>query len=328
MFKKFIISCLVLNAIVFADVENSIIPTIDKLEKIENIPKNKVSDSHFNKISGVLSQIDQKVRLVTYNLLCDDREQKVEEMNKWHNRIPRVIELVNEMRPDIICVQEQYQHQLNAWVPQLGKHYSFYGSPRFDGEVNGVIYRNDRFNLIEASVLTIPTNRSKTNTVTITKLMDSKTGKSFAILNIHMTYSSNIERENEAEFITKQVREVVKDMPLILAGDLNMFPFLADQPFPYFDGDYVHLVLTQDVLKNSQERSLLGHVGPTGTFTNVSSDDPAPFKGLGVPGVMLDRIYISEGVDVIIHAVQSGTVNNYFPSDHMPLLIDFIISKI
>jgi endonuclease/exonuclease/phosphatase family metal-dependent hydrolase len=236
-----------------------------------------------------------------------------------------VIELFNEMHPDIICTQEQYQHQLDAWLPQLGNHYSFYGSPRGDGEVNGVIYRNDRFKLIQGSVIVIPSLvRPKPNTVTMVQLKDLKTGKSLAVFNTHMTFSSNNERELEAEFIIQEMSQVSNHMPVILAGDLNTFPCRLDQPFPFFDGDYVHRILTKSLLKDSQEVALLGHVGPLGTFTNVDGDK-IPFKGLGTPGAMLDHVYVGQGIEVLIHAVEGGTIDGCFPSDHMPVVVDFII---
>lgn len=329
MFKKKIntiiaFTCMVLHTTVFAQVENSIVPIMEKYEKIENIPMQKLSANHFNEISAALGNVNHKVRIVTFNLLCDDRENNSEEINKWHNRLSRVVELFNEMQPDIICVQEQYQRQLDALLPRLGDHYSFYGSPRGDGEVNGVIYRNDRFQLIQGSVITIPSQgRPKSNTVTMAQLKDSKTDKLFAVFNTHMTFSSNNEREWEAEFITKEMSQVAQSMPVILTGDLNMFPCHLEESFPYFDGDNVHRILTKDLLKDSQQVALLGHVGPLSTFTNIVGDN-IPFRGLGTPGVMLDRIYVGPGIEVLIHAVQSGTIEGHFPSDHMPVIVDII----
>jgi endonuclease/exonuclease/phosphatase family metal-dependent hydrolase len=318
--------CVLFQTFLSAAIENSVVPTIKKFENIENLPKEKINDRQFKVIEKALSQIDQKVRIVSYNLLCDDREGKSEEINKWHNRLPRVVELFQEMQPDVFCVQEQYQHQLDAWLPQIGENYSFYGSPRGDGEVNGILYRNDRLDLICGDVMRIPSQREKFNTVTMAQLRDLKTGKSFAIFTLHMSFSSNNERADEAEFILKQMTSVAQQMPVILTGDLNLFPIHLEESFPYFDGGYVHQILTKELLKDSQEIALLGHVGPLSSFTNLPGPDTRPFQGLGTPGVMLDRAYVSQGIEVIIHAVEPAKVNGCFPSDHMPLLVDFIIA--
>ena len=68
----------------------------------------------------------------------------------------------------------------------------------------------------------------------------------------------------------------------------------------------------------------MGHLGPIVTFTN-SPENGVPFKGTGTPGIFLDHILVSKGLSVLIHAVQPGTVGGYFPSDHMPVLIDFVV---
>lgn len=334
MFKKnclIIISsfCLFLQSSGFALIENSVVPTVAKYENVERLPKDKIADDQFYEIFAAFDHRYAKMRIVTYNLLCDDREEKSEEINKWHNRIPRIVELLSEMQPDIICVQEQYQRQLDVLLPLLGDEYSFYGSPRSDGEVNGIIYRNDRFQLIEGSVTTIPPKyHRKTNTLTMTQLKDVKTGQSFAVFNIHLCFSSNNQRGFEAEQIIKQMTEVAQHMPVMLAGDLNLFPFHLENSFPYFDGQHVHRILTKSgLLKDSQEIALLGHVGPLSTFTCLPDGDGTPFKGLGTPGVMLDRLYVSQGIEVLIHAVQPGTVDGCFPSDHMPVFVDFIVPQ-
>ena len=50
------------------------------------------------------------------------------------------------------------------------------------------------------------------------------------------------------------------------------------------------------------------------------------FKGTGTPGIILDYIYVSKKITVLTHAVELGTVDGHFPSDHMPVLIDFLIN--
>ena len=93
---------------------------------------------------------------------------------------------------------------------------------------------------------------------------------------------------------------------------------------PFFDGDYIHRILTKGSLRDTRELSLLGHVGPISTFTN-DPDDVHPFQGRGTPGVFLDHIYATKDVTILLHAVQPATVQGEFPSDHMPLIVDFII---
>jgi endonuclease/exonuclease/phosphatase family metal-dependent hydrolase len=77
-------------------------------------------------------------------------------------------------------------------------------------------------------------------------------------------------------------------------------------------------------LRDAKDLYILDHLGPISTFSNAP-DDVVAFKGTGTPGVFLDHIYVSKDITVLIHAVQPGKVNGDFPSDHLPVLIDFII---
>ena len=64
---------------------------------------------------------------------------------------------------------------------------------------------------------------------------------------------------------------------------------------------------------------------PISTFTN-NQTSVQPFQGTGTPDIILDHIYVSEKVTVLTHAVEHGTVDGHFPSDHMPVLIDFLVN--
>jgi hypothetical protein len=72
------------------------------------------------------------------------------------------------------------------------------------------------------------------------------------------------------------------------------------------------------------DEALLGHIGPIATFTNTVNDR-TPFKGIGVPGIILDRIYSNQNSLILIHGVEPAKVDNHFPSDHMPVIVDFLI---
>lgn len=110
-------------------------------------------------------------------------------------------------------------------------------------------------------------------------------------------------------------------------GDLNTFPNRIDlDRLPFLDGDYIHRILTQTILHDARDVSLLGHLGPISTFTN-NPPDIQKFQGTGTPGVFLDHIYVSKEITVLIHATQPVTVGGGYPSDHMPVFIDFTLNQ-
>lgn len=156
-------------------------------------------------------------------------------------------------------------------------------------------------------------------------LKDLKTGKVVYVFNTHMPLSNIEKREANAHKIAQVIEQFAEKRAVIFTGDLNTFPGRLDlKDLPFHDGDYIHRILSKGSLRNSQAESLLGHFGPLSTFTD-NGRDAKPFQGTGTPGIILDYIYVSKGITVLTHATEQGTVEGHFPSDHMPVLIDFLI---
>lgn len=318
--------CKIINATLFFilitfstnAVENSIIPTIEKFETTENLPAKKFTKSQFREISAALEKKDEIIRLVTYNMLFNLYDHNLAEINRWPNRLPRIVELVREMKPDIINTQELYPTQVQDIVSLLEDEFAFYpGQKDEDGESYGIFYRKDRFELL-SNQINYP--------LSMVQLRDLKTDKIIHVFNTHMPLSNIEKRETNAHTIFQTIEPYAKEMAVIFTGDLNTFPGRLDIPdLPFYDGSYIHRILTKGSLKNSEHVALLGHFGPISTFTN-SSTGVQPFEGTGTPGIILDYIYVSDKVTVLTHATEPGTVDGHFPSDHMPVVIDFIIN--
>lgn len=311
-------SFLILTAIFVDAVENSIIPMMEKFECIENLPSQKFTKQQFNEIANALEKKEEMIRLVTYNMLFNLYDHNLDEENRWPNRLPRIVELIHEIGPDIINTQELYPTQVQDLVNLIGDEFSFFpGQKDEDGESYGIFYRKDRFELL-SSQIDYP--------LSMVQLKDLKTDKIIHIFNTHMPLSNIEKREANAHKISQVIEPFAQQMAVIFTGDLNTFPGRLDLTnLPFYDGDYIHRILSKGSLKNSHQESLLGHFGPISTFTNCSTD-VKPFQGTGTPGIILDYIYVSKKVTVLTHAVELGTVDGHFPSDHMPVLIDFLIN--
>lgn len=309
-----------------AVLENSISPSIEKFECIENLPAHKYSHNQFKEITSALARKDEKIRLITYNMLLSDYCR--DEINVWQKRLPRILELFEELKPDIIGAQELDARQVQELLNEIGTTYAFYS--RSEGiELAGIFYRKDRFELVNNYVwyLTDTPEVPSYAALTMVHLRDLKTGHLFGVFNTHLSFSSVNKRDFQARFIADRLKENLQKMPTLFTGDLNVFPCRMDlEKLPFYDGDYVHRLLTKSGVINAKEVSILGHLGPLSTFTNDPRDS-LPFKGLGTPGVFLDHIYVSPDITVLIHAVQPATVEGLFPSDHMPVLIDFMINE-
>lgn len=316
--------CLIFSSL-FA-VENSIVPLIEKYEEAGNLPLHKFSLNQQREIVDVLKCKKEKVRFVSYNMLFDLHDDQLSECNRWSKRLPRIVELVDEMQPDVMGTQELYNGQMKGLLSHIGIYYEFYGKPCCDGEMNGIFFKKSRFVLLEGKVWYMKiASENDCDTLTMVHLKDRKTGKEFAVFNTHLAFSKVNKREAQARFIANEIKPIIDKMPVIFMGDLNTFPCRFNlEKLPFYDGNYIHRILTSASLNEATELSVLGHLGPIATFTNAS-DDGVPFTGLGEPGVFLDHFYVSSKVKVLIHAVQPGKVEGYFPSDHMPIIMDALI---
>ena len=225
------------------------------------------------------------------------------------------------MDPDIMGTQELEPDQVADLLPLIDDRYTFISINTDTGEQDGIFFKKSRFHLHKEEIFEMsPT----TTPLTMVQLEDRKTGKYVAILNAHFSFSYIEKRTSQARYVAKKVESLVEHIPVIFMGDLNTFPNRLDKGFPAFDGDYVAKILTKKSLKDSLDASVLGHVGPIGTFTN-NYPGIIPFEGTGTPGVFLDHIYVTSGITVLLHAVQPATVDGHFPSDHMPVVIDCVV---
>jgi endonuclease/exonuclease/phosphatase family metal-dependent hydrolase len=314
---KITFSLLIITAVFTDAVENSTITVMEKFECVENLPSHKFTKNQFTEISIALEKKDELIRLVTYNMLFNLYDHDLDPENRWPSRLPRIVELINEMQPDIICTQELYPAQVQDLVALIGDTFSFFpGQKDKDGESYGIFYRTDRFELL-LSQINYP--------LSMIQLKDLKTEKIVHVFNTHMPLSNIEKREANARKIAQIIEPFAEKTAVIFTGDLNTFPGRLDlAALPFYDGDYIHRILSEGSLKNSHSQALLGHFGPISTFTN-NGNDGRPFRGTGTPGIILDYIYVSGKVTVLTHAVEQGTVEGHFPSDHMPVLIDFFV---
>ena len=113
--NSFIVA-LLLSAPLFGSLENSVLPLINKFESPENLPVHKFSERQYSEITRATRHKEDRVRLLSYNVLFNLYDYKLDEVNRWPQRLPRIVELIDEMQPDIIAVQELYKSQLDLKI--------------------------------------------------------------------------------------------------------------------------------------------------------------------------------------------------------------------
>ena len=313
------------------EITDSVIPLMKEVNCLDHVNPRKFSKNQYNDIAKKLLGAEDPIRLVTYNMLYNIKDSDLDECDRWPSRYPRILQLIEWINPDILCSQELHRDQLDDLLAFLKDKFTFIGEPnKEDGEIEGIFFRTDRFDLLnsESWLLFPDLPSSYPHILTKVVLQEKNRHVKFAIFNTHLPFFSADQREISAQFIQQQVEITSHAMPVFLAGDFNTFPQQRClTSLPYYDGDYLQKILTKGVLKNCTELALLGHVGPISTFTTDDKENNTgvAFRGKGIPGVILDHIYADPSSMILIHAIEPAKVSGHFPSDHMPVIVDFVL---
>jgi endonuclease/exonuclease/phosphatase family metal-dependent hydrolase len=355
-FLLIFVSCIFLTAQLVSSetpVTDSVVPII---ENIESAPSNKYSERHFLEIKQLLSKNPEKIRVVTFNVLFNLFDHSLsDKTHSWNERFPRVVASINNMNPDILCVQEPYPSQLQDLKEALSNTFDCFIGESKTSELNAIFYKKERFELdtkkytcdsqdLSSRSLHMPLNPKDDELVakipgllppelepgkqlTLVHLIDKLTTKSFAVINTHLTYYRVNSREDQAYFIADLATKLhTLKIPVILAGDFNTIPNRPDvNKLSFLDGNHIGQIF-QTVLNDTNEIAMLGHVGPLSTFTkDFLKPGSKIFEDTGTPGIVLDHIYVSKDISVIINATEPSRVDGYMPSDHMPVIADIIL---
>jgi endonuclease/exonuclease/phosphatase family metal-dependent hydrolase len=251
------------------------------------------------------------------------------------------------MHPDILCVQETYPSQLEDLQKSLGDSYlHFVGNSR-TGELNAIFYNKERFELDlkyssaslempispkdDAFVATItdflPPDLEPGKQLTLVHIYDKLTGKQFVVMNTHLTFYRVNSREAQAYFIADLVQKLhTLNKTVILTGDFNTIPNRPDKTdYHFYDGGYICQIF-KTVLKDTKDAALLGHVGPlASSIRDFLYRGNKPLNDTENPEVILDHIYVSPTVSVLINGIEPCLVDDRFPSDHMPVIADILL---
>jgi endonuclease/exonuclease/phosphatase family metal-dependent hydrolase len=306
----------------------SVLESIENLDLLLKERKRKYSDMQVEEMQRALGDKDNKLRVVSYNILFNKFDHNLDKVHRWPERKHRLMKMLRNLNADIIGIQELYPLQRDDVLSYIEDRYAFFSQPCKDGEHNGILYSKERFTLLDTHVWRLDPNESpRARTLTMVKLLDLHTNTPFAVFNTHLAFFDINMRSYEAARIETIINQYVEQhhLPIILTGDMNTYPNFPDlKKQPFFDGDFVHKKLRGKYLCDARNLSLFGHFGPLSTFSN-NGEDHTPFKGLGTPGVFLDHIYVSKNIRVIVHAIDPCTINGHFPSDHLPLIADLLL---
>lgn len=274
--------------------------------------------------AGIKPQEAETLRVMTYNIRREGKEGKPERL--WNNRSQLLIDLIQEIGPDIMGLQEVTPKQLSDINNALSPLFTSFGESRGSSlmgfgadEGTPIYYKRDKLsasneeqgtfviNAVTNSILGIwtPFERFQTGWLpricTWGRFKINETGQEFYFYNTHFDHMFDEAKVTCAKSIANHIMKQNKEnLPVILVGDFN--------------ADFTDRI--KDIFsdfKNGLD-SAVEKYGPVETETGWTEDKLKKIDHIVVKGIS----------QVLYHAVipRKGAI---YPSDHRPVFADVTI---
>lgn len=260
----------------------------------------------------------QNLTLMTYNMRLDTA---IDGNQDWTHRKDFFVGQINFYEPDIFGVQEATPGQVTD-LNSLLKDYDQIGMGREGigkGESSNIYYKKDRFKVLQErtfwlsetpDTISIGWDAACNRVCTYALFKDLKTKTKFWVFNTHLDHVGEIARTKGIELILSKIKELnTQNLSVFFMGDFNSEP--SSQ----------RIVDLKKIMTDTQDIAVKGHFGPSGTFNGFKHEIPVT--------TLIDYIFISKesSIQVIKHATLSDSIDLKYPSDHLPVYIEVLISQ-
>jgi endonuclease/exonuclease/phosphatase family metal-dependent hydrolase len=256
------------------------------------------------------------LRVASFNIRADTLASRVLDLsNVWHNRKPRVLNVLRELDCDVVGLQECVDHQWRWLQPRLAAQYDSYsvGSDgRRRGELCTLLWKRARFELLAYDTFWLndefsPYGRMphahRPRICSWVRLGDMRTGEAISVFNTHFDHrageSGDLVRKRSAELVLRRMEDHGLEHS-VLMGDLN-------SPV-----DCAACVTLRHDLVDAHD-AVHGREGPRlGTYHRWN----------GKPLEVMDYIFCTPDAQVERFAVVTahGGLGEHWPSDHFPVI--------
>lgn len=265
------------------------------------------------------------LRVMSFNIRGDfDLEKATDSSEAWNalskeHRRDMVATTIAEFGPDVLGVQEAFQHQL-ADLEQALPGYKFYGVGRDDGKQAGeqcaIFYRTDRFRMLDHGTFWLSETPEETGTrypdaacnrvASWMILADEKSnGREFLVINTHFDHVSTAAQEYGAQLIRERMTKLADGRPIVVMGDLNARE--EGKALAALRGDGSG---NEELLVDSFREVLPERGGQEATFHNF---------GGNTAGSRIDFILHSGDLRATEAAIVHTKYGDRYPSDHFPI---------
>lgn len=253
-----------------------------------------------------------EIKVSTFNIRYN-AQADIDSGNGWSLRKQPVANLIKTHGFEIVGTQEGDRDQmadLQGLLPTFGMISYPYGGANGDLHTCGILYKKDRFELLEQGVFwlsqtpdepSLGWDATDRRICTWAKFKEKKSGKTFFYFNAHFYWRLQEAKRESGPLIVRKIKEIAADSPSICVGDFN-----STSQTPQIAALKVLLNDSFDVSKGVKK-------GPEDT--NLGGGNfLGPAKG------RIDYIFLSKFIAVQDYEVYPNQYNgNRYPSDHFPV---------
>ena len=246
----------------------------------------------------------------------------------YETRFPYQVNLVRRYLPDVVGMQEVNKTTHGGVVNKLSDIYAVAAKWHGGGSIvnyTPILYRQDKFALVEANVFFLRSRYTGSNTKSISwAVLSPLDGSSdFIVINLHgalIMASYNLPGSNAVEgaaWRTDNVKEMIELLGTIRAkyGNLPAF-FTGDYNFDASSQAYQTAI--DGGLIDSEQSATVSRVTGIKTYHTVGEAPPA--------GKSIDRVFITEGITAYVHNVVLDE-DALKATDHCAVYIDVKITQ-
>lgn len=232
-------------------------------------------------------------------------------LDHWMFRRPRMMQVLQRLKPDVIGLQEALSFQLDDLKAALPGYESVgvgRDDGKFAGEFSAILYNTARLQVMRSDTFWLCDTPQipGTNTwgagcnrvCTWAYFRDLKTGRLFYQFNTHLDHKSQFSRMKAAELILNRIKGREPTDPVLVTGDFNTS-----------ESNPVTVKMKRSGFRDTF-RILHPDEKNVGT-TNAFKETTEPNK--------IDYIYIDGGWDVSEAEIVHDKVDGRWISDHLPV---------
>ncbi len=261
-----------------------------------------------------------QLKVMTFNIRYNNPGDGAD---AWPHRKDMVANVIRE-HADIVGLQEAQLDQIQDLEQRLAG-FKWYGVGRDDGKDGGefcpIFYRAERFDVLKKQTFwlseTPQVPGSKGWDTAITRLMTMvqfrhrSSGTSFWMINTHFDHRGPVARENSGRIIREHFNRLGKELPIVVTGDFNALPTSKPYQVMTGEGDGQALLDSRTICQQAPQ-------GPDSTWCGFQQV---------IPGRRIDFIFVWPGMDVLSHRTLDDRVDERFPSDHLPVVVQLRLAN-